>query len=112
MHTLLSVSIDNNERLIGRSRDGTKSVGLQQFDSLTCLNYKAILCSDAYRDALEAAVAYNSRLSNERRTRGPFYDAQTGLAQLPGKLWKSPKDRQPGQLPGQVGYYFFLELID
>lgn len=61
---------------------------------------------DAYRDVVDQIVAYNAKLSADRKRRSPFYDAQTGIAQLPGKLWKSQKDRGPGRLPGQVGSAF------
>ncbi|ROT78677.1 putative zinc finger protein DPF3 isoform X1 [Penaeus vannamei] len=41
----------------------------------------------------------------ERKTRLPFLDSQTGIAQNPSKLYMSPRHRMPGTVEGQLYVY-------
>lgn len=72
---------------------------------MICIDFMSndvILCSNVYDDAVQHASAYNSKLTRDRKKRSPYYDAQTGIPHIPGKLWKNEKDRQQGQQPGKV----------
>ncbi|XP_062502093.1 zinc finger protein neuro-d4-like isoform X2 [Corticium candelabrum] len=60
---------------------------------------------NVYDDAVQHASAYNSKLTRDRKKRSPYYDAQTGIPHIPGKLWKNEKDRQQGQQPGKIFTY-------
>ena len=45
-------------------------------------------------------VAYNAQVMRERRSRLPYVDAQTGIAQSDSYNWKKQSERQKGILPG------------
>ncbi|KAJ7352966.1 Zinc finger protein ubi-d4 [Desmophyllum pertusum] len=60
---------------------------------------------ELYKEALENASAFNSRLRYERRLRIPFIDAQTGIAMNDCHLWISKLERRPGQTPHYIYSY-------
>lgn len=45
-------------------------------------------------------VAYNGQVMRERRSRLPYVDAQTGIAQSDSYNWKKRSERRKGILPG------------
>ena len=59
--------------------------------------------SSFYKEALENVVGYNAQLMRERRSRLPYVDAQTGIAQSDSYNWKKRSERQRGILPGTQG---------
>lgn len=61
--------------------------------------------SSFYREAVENVVAYNLQLMRERKSRLPYVDAQTGIAQSDCHLLHSRLERRRGNLPGQVYSY-------
>lgn len=58
-----------------------------------------------YRETIENAAAFNSRLAGDRTQRLPFLDSQTGVAQNHSSLWMEPRHRLPGFEEGQVYSY-------
>jgi zinc finger protein ubi-d4 len=58
-----------------------------------------------YREAIENSSNYNNRLVVERKTRLPFIDSQTGVAQNDCFLWMQKWERMPGMTDGQVYSY-------
>ncbi|XP_047491497.1 zinc finger protein ubi-d4 A-like isoform X4 [Penaeus chinensis] len=58
-----------------------------------------------YRSLMINSANYNVRLMRERKTRLPFLDSQTGIAQNPSKLYMSPRHRMPGTVEGQLYVY-------
>lgn len=58
-----------------------------------------------YREILESAANYNTRLCIERRLRLPFLDSQTGVAQNHSALYMNKRQRMPGTIPGQIYTY-------
>ena len=61
--------------------------------------------SSFYREAVENVAAYNLQLMKERKSRLPYVDAQTGIAQSDCHLLHSRLERRRGYLPGQVYSY-------
>ncbi|XP_076315754.1 zinc finger protein DPF3-like isoform X1 [Tachypleus tridentatus] len=66
---------------------------------------ESILNDSFYREAVESSANYNTRLCIERKTRLPFLDAQTGVAQSDSSLWMPKWQRMPGQNFGQLYSY-------
>lgn len=64
-----------------------------------------MISDSTYMEFLESCAAFNKRISGERRHRMPFLDSQTGVAQNPSNLWRSKRDRRPGQDPSVVFTY-------
>ncbi|XP_019760088.1 zinc finger protein ubi-d4 isoform X5 [Dendroctonus ponderosae] len=58
-----------------------------------------------YKEILENAVNFNTRLCIERRLRLPFIDTQTGVAQNHSSLFMAKRQRLPGLNPGQIYSY-------
>ncbi|KAK8403699.1 hypothetical protein O3P69_000060 [Scylla paramamosain] len=58
-----------------------------------------------YRSLMINSANYNVRLMRERKTRLPFLDSQTGIAQNPCKLYMSARHRMPGTTEGQLYVY-------
>ncbi|XP_033626936.1 zinc finger protein DPF3-like isoform X1 [Asterias rubens] len=58
-----------------------------------------------YREALENAAHFNTRLVAERRMRLPFLDSQTGVAQNNCFIWMQKRHRGPGLEEGQLYTY-------
>ncbi|KAK2169652.1 hypothetical protein LSH36_8g10018 [Paralvinella palmiformis] len=58
-----------------------------------------------YKELIEKASNYNSRLSAERKLRLPFLDSQTGVAQNHSNLWHPYICRGPGHRGGQIYSY-------
>ncbi|XP_042206612.1 zinc finger protein ubi-d4 B-like isoform X6 [Homarus americanus] len=58
-----------------------------------------------YRSLMINSANYNVRLMRERKTRLPFLDSQTGIAQNPCKLYMSARHRMPGTVEGQLYVY-------
>lgn len=54
---------------------------------------------------MENVVLYNSQLMKDRKTRLPYVDAQTGIAQSNSHLLRSRLERRRGALPGQIYSY-------
>lgn len=63
------------------------------------------LSESFYREAIENSSNYNNRLVVERKTRLPFIDSQTGVAQNDCFLWMQKWERMPGMTDGQVYSY-------
>lgn len=59
----------------------------------------------AYHDAILNSSQYNNRLVLDRKTRMPFIDAQTGVAQRDCSLWMQKWERMPGTVAGQLYTY-------
>ena len=53
-----------------------------------------------YKEALDNVVTYNAQVMRERRSRLPYVDAQTGIAQSDSYNWRKRSERQKGILPG------------
>jgi len=66
---------------------------------------ESILASPQYLEMMESCKNFNKRLLHERKTRVPFIDAHTGLAQSDCRLWMEQRHRMPGIKPGQVYTY-------
>ena len=58
-----------------------------------------------YKEALENAASFNTRLMNERKMRLPFLDSHTGIAQNNSYLWMQKRHRGPGMEAGQIYTY-------
>ncbi|KAK4299879.1 hypothetical protein Pmani_027880 [Petrolisthes manimaculis] len=58
-----------------------------------------------YRSLMINSANYNVRLMKERKTRLPFLDSQTGIAQNPCKLYMNARHRMPGTVEGQLYVY-------
>ncbi|XP_011680112.1 zinc finger protein ubi-d4 isoform X3 [Strongylocentrotus purpuratus] len=58
-----------------------------------------------YKEALENASNFNSRMMSERKLRLPFLDSQTGVAQNNCFLWFQKRHRAQGQERGQLYTY-------
>ena len=50
-------------------------------------------------------VLYNTQLIKDRKSRLPYVDAQTGIAQSNSHLLRSRLERRRGLLPGQIYSY-------
>ena len=73
--------------------------------SVISLELKNYFSSQAYKEALDNAVAFSKRLTEERKDRLPFYDSQTGLNQQDCYIWRNRAERKKGRLLGQVYCY-------
>ncbi|CAL4111251.1 unnamed protein product, partial [Meganyctiphanes norvegica] len=58
-----------------------------------------------YRSLMVNSASYNVRLMRERKTRLPFLDSQTGIAQNPCKLYMNARHRMPSTVEGQLYVY-------
>lgn len=58
-----------------------------------------------YKERIDNAASYNSRLCSEKKLRLPFLDSQTGVAQNHSNLWMLYRYRSPGQFAGQIYSY-------
>lgn len=67
--------------------------------------FLSILSDSFYKDAMEHAASYNTRLCLERKMRLPFLDQQTGVAQSDCALWMHKWQRMPGKNEGQLYTY-------
>jgi len=63
------------------------------------------LSSCSYKECIESSSSYNTSVVGERKTRLPYLDSQTGVAQSDCFLWMSCTDRRPGDSTGQVYSY-------
>jgi len=66
---------------------------------------KNALNDSSYRETIESSSNYNNRLVVERKTRIPFIDSQTGVAQNDCYLWMQKWERMPGITEGQLYSY-------
>ncbi|XP_053214482.1 zinc finger protein ubi-d4-like isoform X2 [Panonychus citri] len=66
---------------------------------------ESALNASAYRDAIENSSKYNNQLVKERKTRLPFIDHQTRVAQRNCFLWMHRWERMPGLNHGVVYSY-------
>ncbi|KAF2898828.1 hypothetical protein ILUMI_07346 [Ignelater luminosus] len=66
---------------------------------------ESFMNDQTYREILESAANYNTRLCIERRMRLPFLDSQTGVAQNHSALYMNKRQRMPGTIPGQIYTY-------
>ena len=69
------------------------------------LLYGSCIYSTFYREAVENVVIYNKQLIKDRRSRLPYVDAQTGIAQTNSHLLRSRLERRRGAFPGQIYTY-------
>lgn len=58
-----------------------------------------------YRETLEISASFNTRLCVERKSRMPFLDPQTGVAQKNCHLFMMARQRIPSSLQGQLYTY-------
>ncbi|XP_033127771.1 zinc finger protein ubi-d4-like isoform X2 [Anneissia japonica] len=58
-----------------------------------------------YKEAMDNAAQYNTRMMLERRLRLPYLDSQTGLAQSNCYIWLNKRFRSPGLKSGQLYTY-------
>ncbi|KAL1517520.1 hypothetical protein ABEB36_001276 [Hypothenemus hampei] len=58
-----------------------------------------------YKEIIDSAMNFNTRLCIERRLRLPFIDTQTGVAQNHCSLFMNKRQRMPGLNPGQIYSY-------
>ncbi|XP_077862224.1 cer-d4 protein isoform X2 [Saccoglossus kowalevskii] len=58
-----------------------------------------------YKDTLDNASHYNTRLTIERKLRLPFLDSHTGVAQNNCYIWMQKRHRGPGEAYGQFYTY-------
>ncbi|RXG67914.1 Zinc finger protein ubi-d4 B [Armadillidium vulgare] len=58
-----------------------------------------------YHSLMVNSASFNVRLMRDRKTRLPFLDSQTGIAQSPCKLYMSSRHRMPGIHAGQLYAY-------
>ncbi|KAH9400833.1 Zinc finger protein ubi-d4, partial [Tyrophagus putrescentiae] len=72
-------------------------------DLLTRL--KNYMNDPVYKETVENSSSYNERLVKERKTRLPFLDAQTGVAQSDCYIWSNKLDRMPGYYSAQLYSY-------
>ncbi|XP_022244740.1 zinc finger protein ubi-d4 B-like isoform X1 [Limulus polyphemus] len=84
-----------------RMEEGTS----MKFNAGAVKRLERILNDSSYREAVENSANYNSHLCIERKTRLPFLDAQTGVAQSDSNLWMPKWQRMPGQNVGQLYTY-------
>ncbi|CAG0914589.1 unnamed protein product [Notodromas monacha] len=75
---------------------GDEPVGPQPAKPFSFQSVENFLSDKAYKDMLENASSFNTRLLVERRMRLPFLDAQTGIAQNSSMLMFNRRDRMPG----------------
>lgn len=73
----------------------------QFFVSLHCRAFGEV----SYNDAVQNSSRYNNQLVVDRKTRLPFLDAQTGVAQRDCCLWMQKWERMPGTNYGQLYTY-------
>ncbi|KZC07733.1 Zinc finger protein DPF3 [Dufourea novaeangliae] len=78
---------------------------IQVINESNLCKIESYLNDTAYRESIENASTYNSRLCRERRLRMPFLDSQTGVAQNHSALFMSARERLPGLLHGQIYTY-------
>ena len=62
---------------------------------LCCARFS--LTKKYYKERIDNAASYNSRLCSERKLRLPFLDSQTGVAQNHSNLWMLYRHRSPGK---------------
>ena len=73
--------------------------------SAISIELKNYFSSQTYKEALDNAVAFSKRLTEDRKSRVPFFDSQTGLNQQDCYIWRSRAERKRGRLLGQVYSY-------
>lgn len=66
---------------------------------------ESFLNDSTYRETLEISASFNTRLCVERKSRMPFLDPQTGVAQKHSHLYMSSRQRMPGAHLGQAYAY-------
>ena len=72
-------------------------------DNMCCLCCSRFsLTKKYYKERIDNAASYNSRLCSERKLRLPFLDSQTGVAQNHSNLWMLYRHRSPGKSDGNV----------
>ncbi|XP_076625001.1 double PHD fingers d4 isoform X1 [Colletes latitarsis] len=78
---------------------------IQVINESNLCKIESYLNDTAYRESIENASNYNSRLCRDRRLRMPFLDSQTGVAMNHSALFMSARERLPGLLHGQIYTY-------
>ncbi|CAG0914591.1 unnamed protein product [Notodromas monacha] len=76
--------------------NGDESIGSKRVKPFSFESVESFLSDNAYKEMLENASSFNTRLLMERRMRLPFLDAQTGIAQNSSMLMFNRRDRMPG----------------
>lgn len=66
---------------------------------------ESFLNDSTYQETLEVSASFNTRLCVERKSRMPFLDPQTGVAQKHSHLYMSSRQRMPGSCAGQIYTY-------
>lgn len=76
-----------------------------QIDSERVKKIENFLKSDDYRAMVAGTKKYNRKLNEERKTRMPYVDGQTGIAQKNNNCERSRRERMPGKREGQIYTY-------
>ena len=63
------------------------------------------LKSDTYRAMVAGTKKFNRKLNEERKTRLPYVDGETRIAQKNNDCIRSMRERMPGQRDGQIYTY-------
>jgi len=63
------------------------------------------LNTNKYKELAESTMSFNRKLNEERKTRLPYVDSQTGVAQRHFNCLKRSQDRMPGLREGQIVSY-------
>ncbi|XP_063701553.1 zinc finger protein ubi-d4 [Culicoides brevitarsis] len=66
---------------------------------------ESFLNDSSYRETIEISSNFNARLCMERKSRMPFVDAQTGVAQRSCHLYAHRRQRMPALREGQIYSY-------
>lgn len=81
------------------------SFDLQIVNNANLQKIENFLNAAVYQENLEYSSNFNTRLCLERRTRLPFFDPQTGVAQNRCSLFMAKRQRMPGFREGQIYSY-------
>lgn len=81
------------------------SADIEVVDLPNLQRIESFLNDSTYRETVEISASFNTRLCLERRSRMPFLDPQTGVAQKHCHLYMSPRQRMPGSHLGQAYTY-------
>jgi len=63
------------------------------------------LKSDQYKAMIAGTKKFNRKLNQERKTRLPYVDGETGVAQKNNDCFRDKRERMPGQREGQIYTY-------
>ena len=73
--------------------------------------FSGLHASDRWHEMLRSAANFNRNLNAERRSRLPFLDPHTSIAQTHCNLWFSPDQRLPRIFQYILNCYHFRNLV-